>query len=75
MSFSKTPRAVEMLDSWKAQENQTQVSLTLPTVLGNRSAIPTFPPPHDGSHSTEQNQRKEALRRFAPLAAFRLIFQ
>ena len=64
-----------MTDSWKAQENQTQVSLALPTVLGNRSAIPTFPPPHDDPHSQRQNQRKEALRYLASLDPFRLIFQ
>ena len=64
-----------MTDSWKAQENQPQASLALPTVLGNRSAIPTFPPPHDGFLSTRTTERKEALRRFAPLTAFRLIFQ
>jgi hypothetical protein len=49
-----------MTDSWKAQENQTQVSLALPMVLGNRSAIPTFPPPHDRIHPHRNNQRKEA---------------
>jgi hypothetical protein len=41
MSHEKR-RAVEMTAPWKAWKTKTRFS-TLPTALGNRSAIPTFP--------------------------------
>ena len=41
MSHQKR-RAVEMTVPWKAWKTKTRFS-TLPTALGNRSAIPTFP--------------------------------
>ncbi len=56
-----------MTGVWKARKTKPRFP-SLPTALGNRCAIPTFPQPRlPGLIFRKQNLRKEALRRVASL--------
>ena len=52
-------KAVEMTGGWKAEENQTQVSLGFPPALEIARAIPTFPPLRSLLDSSKSKKRKE----------------
>jgi hypothetical protein len=62
-----------MTGGWKAEENQTQVSLGFPPALEIAPAMPTFPPPRPLLDSFETLKRKE---KFSAIASdrSRLIF-
>ena len=65
----KPGRAVEMTGVWKARKTKPRFP-SLPTALGNRCAISTFPQPRPtGPPHQKSNPRKEALRRIASLPA------
>src|SRR5277367_2873274 len=51
----------------ESAENQNQVSRSLPTALGNRYAIPTFPPPATTVYLQNPTQRKETPQPVASL--------
>jgi len=57
-------RAVEMTGGWKEAENLKPGFPLLSTALGNRSAIPTFPPPRpllDSFKTTKKDEKKGVI--------------